>query len=108
MLKKYFDEDKYDELKSSDNVLYFHFKDLSDYFSIPFYVFRDPIEGYVKVEIEETENMIMYYTYYISLTDGTYGFPETKFEDLKRTSVVPYTILQIDNDNNNCYFSVGA
>ena len=37
---------------SDSKVLYFHFNDLSDYFSIPFYVFRDPIEGYVKVEVE--------------------------------------------------------
>lgn len=86
-------------------VIYFHFSDLNDYFSIPFYVFRDPIEGYVKAEKIDLDSFNSYYVYYISLTDGSYGFPETKFEDLKISSVVPYTFIQLDDSINSCYFS---
>ncbi len=79
---------------------YLYFKSLDDYFSIPFYIYRDPIEAYVKVARVNGE-----LEYYISLTDKTYGFPETKFEDVKINSVVEYTELDKAYKNGNkCYF----
>lgn len=93
---------------SENGEMYFYFGDLNDYFSIPFYIFRDPIKGYVKVVKDDSSIYVDQYTYYISLTDEKYGFPETKFEDLKITSVEAYPSLEMDDSATKCYFNSGS
>lgn len=78
----------------NDDVFYFHFKDLSDNFSIPFYVFRDPIEAYVKVVVTPGgEGFLDKYDYYISMTDGRYGYAEINVKDFELKTVTEYTEL---------------
>ncbi len=92
------------------NVLYFHFKSLSDYFDIPFYVYRDPIEAYVKVVItEEGSGLLDSYDYYISMTDGKYGYSEVNVNDLKIENITEYTELDSAyKKGHQCYFNRSA
>jgi len=79
--------------KNSD-VMYFHFKDLSDNFFIPFYVYRDPIEAYVKVvSVPVGNGLTEEYQYYISMTDGRYGYAEVNTEELKIENITKYEAL---------------
>ena len=82
------------ECNDSGSVLYFYFSDLQDYFSIPFYVFRDPIEAYVKVVItRDGQGNISQYDYYISMTDGRYGYAEVLVDDLELSNITQYPEL---------------
>ena len=92
------------------DTLYFHFEDLSDYFNIPFYVYRDPIQGYMKVEIiRDAEGQPDQYIYSISMTDGRYGFAETPVSEFEMESVVPFGELDPNHLNGNqCYFRRNA
>ena len=101
------------ELKVENDVIecdddsfpkYLYFPSLDDYFNIPFYVYRDPIEAYVKVVRVNGE-----LEYYISMTDKKYGFPETKFDDVKIESIVEYKELDKSYESGNiCYFKRSA
>ena len=89
------------ECDTDDKTMYFYFSDLDDYFSIPFYAYRDPIEAYVKV-VEGADGEK---EYYISMTDKKYGFPETKIEDLEIESVTEFAELNnVYESGNQCYF----
>jgi len=92
------------------DTFYFYFDDLEDYFSIPFYVYRDPIKGYVKVvRTEGGDGILDRYDYYISMTDLRYGFPETAEDDFNIESVVPYPELDpAYKSGNQCYFKRNA
>ena len=82
------------ECKGSGDVLYFYYSDLQDYFNIPFYVFRDPIEAYVKVQIVRDESGdIDHYDYYISMTDAKYGYSEIPVDNLEIFTVSEYPAL---------------
>ena len=89
------------------STIYFHFDDLEDYFSIPFYVYRDPIEAYVRVDItEEGEGIFDVYNYSISMTDRRYGYAETPIDELKIESVEKYPELDKTYlSGNQCYFT---
>ena len=94
----------------NSNVLYFYFSDLSDYFSIPFYVYRAPIQAYVKVVIIPGANGGQaQYDYYISMTDLRYGIPETKVEEVTVDSVQPFEELDpAYQSGNQCNFRRNA
>ena len=98
------------ECDTYGDTIYFYYQDLEDYFSIPFYVYRDPIEAYVKVVItEEGDGILDKYDYYISMTDKRYGFAETPVDELEIEDVVPYTELDpAFKDGNQCYFKRSA
>ena len=99
-------ENKVYECDDSDNTFYFYFGDLSDYFEIPFYVYRDPIEAYVKVVITpEGDGVLDKYDYYISMTDGKYGYAEIPVDKLDFKTITEYSQLdQTYNSGNQCYF----
>ena len=98
------------ECDNNSKTLYFHFNDLEDYFNIPFYVYRDPIEAYVKVVITEEGNGVLdKYDYYISMTDKRYGFDEIAVDDLKIESVTEFSELNpVYKQGNECYFKRNA
>lgn len=73
---------------STNGVLYFHYYDISEYFFIPFASFFDPISATVKVE-ETPAGRI----YYISMSNGVEGFPETLSSYITSKTVVPYTAV---------------
>ena len=89
------------------DTFYFHFIDLSDYFSIPFYVYRDPIEAYVKVVRVPNEGGITdHYEYYISMTDQRYGYPETPVDEVSIESITEYTELDtVYEKGHQCNFA---
>ena len=92
------------------NTLYFYYADLEDYFSIPFYVFRDPIEAYVKVVITPggLEGFDKY-DYYLSMTDGTYGFEEIAVDDITLETIKEYPSLDlVYKSGSQCHFRRSA
>jgi len=93
-----------------DNVLYFYFQDLDDYFSIPFYVYRNPIKAYVKVVVHKNGNGVLNtYDYYISMTDREYGFEEIKSDELDIEDIKEYKNLEEPyKTGNQCYFKRSA
>ena len=120
IIRKFFDDNSstpmwYDTCREYNGVLviecdddsfpkYLYFPSLDDYFNIPFYVYRDPIEAYVKVVRVNGE-----LEYYISMTDKKYGFPETKFDDVKIESIVEFKELDKSYESGNiCYFKRSA
>jgi ribosomal protein L40E len=87
---------------TNDGVYYFYYDDAGKDLYLLFSLSREPIEAYVKVIREKGVN-----TYYISLSDGTYGFDETLSSKVKLKSVVKYN--DVENKYNNsggikCYF----
>jgi len=99
-------ENRVYECDTYGDTLYFYYGDLEDYFSIPFYVYRDPIEAYVKVVITEGgEGDLDQYDYYISMTDKRYGYKEVPVQDLKIDTIEEYPELDPSYKNGNqCYF----
>lgn len=92
-----------------DNVMYFHFKDLSDNFFLPFYVYRDPIEAYVKVVVTPggEDEFLDKYEYYISMTDGRYGYKEVAVDELKIEDIDKFPELDKTYENAcQCDFGV--
>ena len=89
------------------DTFYFHFSDLSDYFSIPFYVYRDPIEAYVKVvRVVNEGGITSHYEYYISMTDQRYGYAETPVDEVSIESITEYKELDpVYSTGHQCFFS---
>ena len=79
----------------SDSTLgdyYFNYPDLGKGIFLPFYYSRDAISAYVRVHLYEDGT----YDYYISMSDGTYGFPETNINDLDVYDVIKYKDVNTD------------
>lgn len=81
-----------DEYKNDTGIYYMYFSDISDYIFLPFHLQRETISGYIK--IDNTNGVSKYY---ISLSDGTYGFSETNIDNINKDTVVKYEKL-IDLD----------
>lgn len=80
---------------------YFYYENVADYFEIPFAIFHDPVSAYVRVE---NTGVVDEYNYYISVTDGTYGFAEIPIGQLGNGIVVEYKQLaNVYNNRNSCY-----
>ncbi len=79
-------------------VFYFYYENVADYLDMPLAVFHDKVSAYVKVE---NTGIVGEYNYYISLTDGENGFPETLSSDLSNDKVVEYPRLNKIYDNGN-------
>lgn len=87
---------------------YFYFKDLSDEYTLPFSVFFEPVEGYVRVEKVKEDGIVVLneYNYYISVSDGKYGFMEIPTKNLSVNSVVRFErVLPIYDNGNHCYLA---
>ena len=70
---------------------YFLVEDARDEVFLPFSIFREPISIYVLLDNNGSTPV-----YYVSVSDGTYGFPPTKVEDLNINTPVEYPSLGID------------
>ena len=95
--------------QKQENTIYLHFQDLEDYFSLPFYVYRDPIEAVIKVYMPNGEGDPSSFQYYISMTDGTYGYPETPVDQVRIKTIQKYKELDSSYESGNqCYFKRSA
>ena len=83
-------------LRDYKGISYVYYPDVGKKTFLLFYHMRDPIEGYVKVDTRGDETK-----YYVSLTDGTYGFSETLYEDVKFDTVVEYKEVSRTYDPKN-------
>lgn len=86
---------------SCDNteVMYFYYENVSIDMYVPFSNFFDNVSAYVKVV-----NNGNGYDYYVSISDGKYGFSETLEKDLSSRSVVEYELLSDSYKTNMCSF----
>lgn len=87
--------------ESSLGDYYFNYPDLGRGIFLPFYYSRDAISAYVRVHLYEDGT----YDYYVSMSDGTYGFPETNIKDLDVYDVIEYKKVNTDflnQDIRNC------
>ena len=81
---------------SENGVYYFYYSDVRDIVYLPFYYMREIISGYVKVVNVDGKSQ-----YFVSLTDGIYGYPETPLEEIGDNVIVEFPNLYIDTDNLN-------
>ena len=89
---------------SSLGDYYFNYPDVGKKVFLPFYYSRDAISGYVRVNLTEDG-----YEYYVSLSDGTYGFPEINIDDLTVKDVIKYKDVNTDFlDQNVRLCEIGA
>ena len=79
------------EKLTGDETIYFYYPDVGKKSLILFYHSRDAIEGYVKYDGLNKK-------YYVTISDGTYGFPETEYGDITPSTVVKYKSVPFDKD----------
>ena len=98
------------ECPGESTTMYFYFPDLGDRIFLPFYMFRDPIEAYVKVVVTPgIEGEDDQYEYYLSMTDSKYGYAETAAKDIKMTTISEYPTLDpVYQQGNQCNFKRNA
>lgn len=70
---------------SNDGEYYFYFDSVKDKVALPLYNSKKKIYGYVKVVRTNNNNI-----YYVSLSDGDFGFPELLSSDVKFNKVSEY------------------
>ena len=89
-----------------DNTLYFYFTDVGDEVFLPLYITREPISAYIKVVIEPEGNGVLdAYHYYIAMSDGTMGYPETPVDDFTIKTIKKHKDLDpVYEYETACYF----
>lgn len=83
------------DFSKNTGIYYFYYSDIGDEVYLPFYVMRESISGYVKVEYDDGVPK-----YYVSISDGEKGFEETLNSDVNTDIVKDYSELSIDKDND--------
>ena len=90
----------YVKFNGTSGVYYFFSYNVRDEVYLPFSYFREPIMAYVMVDITSGTPK-----YYVSVSDGTNGYPETAYEDLSMEIPGPYEDIVFDSHAYNvCYF----
>ena len=86
---------------SMDGVYYFYYGDVGSEFKLPLAITRNSISAYVKVVNANGTSQ-----YYISMSDGKYGYPETLSDNVSVDTIVEYPTLNYDiNVSPRCYLS---
>ena len=75
---------------------YFYYPDLGKRVFIPFYLMNDSIEAFIRVNITNSKP-----SFYITMTDGTYGFDETLYENINNNTVKKFDRLLVDYKSFN-------
>ncbi len=86
-----------EDYNPTQGVYYFNYPDLGNKVHLPFYLMRESISAYVKVD-----NNVNPPKYYVSMSDGTYGFAETVEEEIDEETVIEYSNQAIVNSGNMC------
>ena len=82
------------EYSSTNGVYYLYYADIGDFIYLPLYYQRDEISGYIKIDNTSGSSK-----YYVSLSDGKYGFSDTLVDDINKDTVVRYSKLKKLDDN---------
>ena len=96
---RYFECDKY-QYNENKGKYYIEYSDIGEVAYIPFHAYRDEIEGYVIIDNTSGSSK-----YYVSVSDGTYGYPETLYDDVSVDSIVSYPKLVEKNNINYCIYN---
>lgn len=83
--------------KENSGIYYVEYADIGDVAYIPFHMYTDVIFGYVIIDNTSGESK-----YYVSLSDGTYGYPETLSDAVTIDTIVPYEKLERKTNVNIC------
>ena len=87
---------------STDNgVYYFIFYDVGTVVSLPFSFFKEPMRGYVKI-VNEGGNS----SYYVSVSDGSYGYDDTLVDELTDEKVIDDYHLKYPQKLVSCKFTI--
>ena len=81
----------------NSGIYYIEYIDMGSVCYLPFYYYRDIISGYVIIDNTSGSSK-----YYVSMSDETYGYPETLYEDVKLETIVPYKKVINRTDINYC------
>ena len=99
---------KYNKLKcddydySSDTGRYYiYYEDIGNYVYLPLYYTREAITAEVIVDNTNNESK-----YYISMSDGTYGFSNTLYDEVNINTVVGYNDIVPKNSNTINYCQI--
>ena len=85
------------EYSQTSGIYYIYYSDIGEVAYLPFHYARDVISGYVVIDNRDGTSK-----YYVSLSDGTFGFPETLYENIQIDTVVPYQQIKERTDINYC------
>ncbi|MBQ6497217.1 MAG: zinc ribbon domain-containing protein [Bacilli bacterium] len=100
-VKKAVEEDRIEcdnvKYNSTEGIYYLRYNDVSDIVHLPFYMLRDPIGAYIKIDNTQKPRV-----YYISMSDGSYGFKETIEGEVTKDIVTEYPTLDIISNKNVC------
>lgn len=77
-------------------VYYFNYYDLGKSVFLPLYYMRDGIEAYVKVDNSSGTSK-----YYVSMSDGTYGFEEVDIDELTVRKVTKVSSIEFKTNEDD-------
>ncbi|MBR5370098.1 MAG: hypothetical protein IK137_02205 [Bacilli bacterium] len=83
--------------KDDRGIYYIEYPDVGDYVYVPLHYYNDVISAYIIIDNNSGNSK-----YYVSMSDGTFGFPETLYEEISVDKIVPYNELTKRNDINTC------
>lgn len=78
-------------------IYYIWYADIGDVAYIPLHSYMDVISGYVIID-----NTTGSSKYYVTLSDGSFGYPTMLYTDVKADSIIPYGDLKEREDVNFC------
>lgn len=89
--------DDYDYSKNY-GVYYIEYADIGEVAYIPLHAYKDVISAYIIIDNTNGNS-----NYYISMSDGTLGYPETLYNNVNVDSVVSYKEITKRNNINICH-----
>lgn len=99
-IENYLECDDYD-YRDDSGLYYIYFADIGQHTYLPLYYLRDEIEASVLIDNSNNEHK-----YYVSMSDGTYGFGETLSSQININTVVDYKKIERRNSNSINYCTV--
>ncbi len=89
--------DDYDYSKNY-GVYYIEYADIGEVAYIPLHAYKDVISAYIIIDNTSGSSK-----YYISMSDGTLGYPETLYNNVNVDSVISYKDIVKRNNINICH-----
>ena len=87
---------------SDKGVYYVQYPDVGERVFIPFYHLKDEsISAYVIIDNTSGSSK-----YYISMGDGTYGYPETLYENFTKDNIMKYSDFKYKDDSEVNYCEI--